>query len=777
MKTSHCRREHPRGFVVVVVVMLLGVMAAVVTTQLKVIEGQEVMGLRSEEEVRARAIAEGCLGLMQAYVDDYAGKNRSPTGTPTTNTPPDYFLPLTGPQDFDRLLDPDLVVNNTNDFMPTFGARVVIPNGFTGTAEGVAKHQWKLLRRDGGACLMRFEDNSDDFYLPTTLPSGANLDPLEIAASTNAFRDVPQRDRDRAIYLVVAGVFPASGTDAQVYGRAHARVTLRRLFAAPVPRTPVAGVFAGGVFESKNGATVCGVGGVEAGALDFKNVSCMCGPVEVTASLGKTPITTGCGSCSTCAPSTVTQGVPLTPQRYDVNGDTVCGPPPSTTGPGACDPLPAPPGMAFGPLSYRANEGLGTAATSAAPTTHNIGNARSCNFYGESDGDLYVWDRRDTDVAASITALGGTSNVPAGLDCSVQTPPTIPTPCAWDPVGNTVTCGAGQSGCWKLIAKLGDANAATNIGIGAAVVSETNVLAGGGERWGVPAGAIPNVSGARRFGALAADADYLCGNDSASPALAGAPSCSNCASGTARPIEFQPGAVTDQWILDSQARNENLPVPAIFVLDTNGARRVAMNQLGNGGSRPTRLTVLTNQSVRMGTSTYSQCCATCSCSAYTTFFPACGTETGSAGGFAVKADQDCILDDDLRVTGHVHCGDFVDILDNPCVTGNIAGYGADAACAGSACTSNVGVCFRNNATVDGTVFALQEVCGKNNSVVRGGIYTEGDVVFKNNFSLNGQLYANGDIELKNNAVITFTGNGAFANLGSPGLTTFMEAAW
>ena len=138
-----------RGFIILIVLAVIATTSVVLATQLGSVQSQEGAQLRIVEEIKARDIAEYCLDVADAYVQDYG----------TTNST----------LDFDALLDPNGTVGAAgDDNMPPSGllggsATVVnVPPGRTGT-----KYRWMGFNIStpgtggtAGTCLIRFDDNA-----------------------------------------------------------------------------------------------------------------------------------------------------------------------------------------------------------------------------------------------------------------------------------------------------------------------------------------------------------------------------------------------------------------------------------------------------------------------------------------------------------------------------------------------------------------------------------------------------------------------------------------
>ena len=249
-----------RGFVILVVMLLLAVATAVAMSQFSVVANESVASVRVGEEVQARANAEGCLTLLTEYAEGYIG-----------TSPPGFKF-----ADFDGLLDSK--AGTKDDFLPAMGVPVFLPENVTGSDETKAMHQWAFIARGAapnqGGCLLRIEDNSDDGFPASSVPAGTT------GADEGLGRDNPKADRDRSIYITAIGLYPVlpTTTAEKAYARAHARVTLRRLYATSNPvQTPPALQACDDVTLSAN-IDVCGLGGVQGDSITINGGStCGCG--------------------------------------------------------------------------------------------------------------------------------------------------------------------------------------------------------------------------------------------------------------------------------------------------------------------------------------------------------------------------------------------------------------------------------------------------------------------------------------------------------------------
>ena len=224
--------DHPvraRGFVVLIILMVLAILSAVVVSQFSVVTNNTTIGIRSADDAKARTLAEGCLTMLQAYADADLG-SPIPTG-----------------KDFDQVLNPDdsATISGNDEFLPatrTGESVVTVPKGLTGADDFVQRHRWLLIPQPvgsaRGACLVRFDDNSDETLPLTSLPVGTVDDPGEGLLAPSG-TDIPFKDRDRAIYLSAIGIFPfLSTTPAATSVASRARCAATASAASPGPSAP-----------------------------------------------------------------------------------------------------------------------------------------------------------------------------------------------------------------------------------------------------------------------------------------------------------------------------------------------------------------------------------------------------------------------------------------------------------------------------------------------------------------------------------------------------------
>lgn len=758
------RRITPRGYIVFVVLMMLVVMSTVVAGQMTTASHEAIVGVHAKQEVQARAVADGCLALMTRYAQTYMDGCGTPPCKP----------------DFDELLD----VNNNQledagDYLPAIGTRVTLPR----TATSSPRRQWAFIARGtDGACLARFDDNSDDAIPTTGLPLGST-DPAgaesDAARLTTLYTDINHLDRDRAIVITVIGLSPVTDQSPAgaefAYERANARVTLRRLFARENPFSLTRAGIVANVIDINNNANLCGVGGMSATtSIDVGTAGCFCGAIVSPTITG----TTGAGGCA-CTPTTCNSTVV-----------SIAAPPAFTVevpawsnshlhlegwGPPVDYDTPAP--ISGGALS--------TVFPTPPPALNGPHDPTVCTVYGDSNGRLYIWDAKDNDPVADLTAKGATVTAIGTHDCMViPSGSEVPKPCSWDTVAKTVTCAAGQSPCWKL-QMIGN-EYVDDIAIGTVPFYDRG---GSNETWAPNATVdIPNVSGSRRWAVAPTNAQHLCGTNTSG----GTPSISYCTSCDGVDDGVVAWNANNHWHFEdggsAQSINEKLPGPTIFVL-RSAADRIHIKSTGPKFN----ITVLTDQKIEADNAV-DLCGAKLNCGNIpgTPLFDEAEADAVARDaskkslGFALKSVNLCEFDNAAVVRGDVRCG-TVDIRNGLRMLGNISVYrtgvsggGTAGPCNTSGTCDNAHLCLDNTSTIVGNVTARGDIRLNSNGRIAGRVFADGNICGNNGFTLAGAVMASGTLELNNNPTITVNPDfipGGSPGFYSPGAVSFMEASW
>jgi len=793
-----------RGTVLLVVMLLLAVATAVAVSQFTVVSNEAVSSVRVEEELQARAIAEGCLALAERYAQEYIGES-----------PPGFNFP-----DFDGLLDRDNTLNTADDYLPSFGVRVLVPRTLTPTTGATAAaHQWAFLARgtapNRGGCLMRIEDNSDD-GLPS-VPSGTT------SAIEGLGRDVSQRDRDRAITITAVGLFPVLTTTTadEAWERAHARVTLKKLFAAENPQEAPPALQACDDISLSANTQIRGLGGVQGDSITISGGStCGCGQYTGNTVTPATPPNTCAAPC--VAPSVATAAPP------------------------ACA-APAIPNTTY----YMDNKGFGDPFSN----TNNIGDDDSCKVYIDRFGRVFVWDFTDSYANEPLDSSRGVPFSPlsqfvvpfaAGAlvhqtipnlprhDCTNYRTDPVELPCEWDTVGSNtgderVTCDftnpnpkLRQTPCWKPIAHLGDLQIMTSdVTLGTATIPSLSGLRANHFEMSSNENSedllflknkpIPNVRDQTKRFATGLAATTICGDPNGCEDCTGASNndwWTECSSNVSTVAKTR---TCEDFHSHGHQNNRHIPWPIVFAWDVDPAFEINFEFEG-AATKPLNATILTNGKVAFGAAV-SFCCAECgtgdSCMAPTTvptgmtnkFIATANCVQGnsqvpqpsftvppavpgpvqfkaSGYGYAFKADGVCEIAANSTVIGDVECKAML-LTGNNCIVGNVMVTGTDPAvgCASPNCP-NIGTCINGGSpALIGSIYSQGSVCALSNGALKGDIFSKNNVHFSSNFSLNGRVFAEQDIILNSNASVLFNDTTQIISAGNQGLTTFMETSW
>lgn len=250
-----------RGFIMVVLLAIVAVLVVVMSALLISNRQSNVVALRESEEMRARNIAEQCLNKGVAVAIEHFRRRGG-----------EFF-------DFDALLDPNGTPDDGDDFVfsQAGGVVVVVPADAAGSpTEALYRYSFERVDPDAagpappGACYLRFDDNADD-SLPGYTAQTGNTGGVPEGAGVN----VNNRDRDASIVVTAIGVYPAPTTVAvaDVYSRAHSRVTMKQYFSA----TSAPAVYGNGDIVIRSNTEFCGSGGVRGVDVTVDVNSCVCG--------------------------------------------------------------------------------------------------------------------------------------------------------------------------------------------------------------------------------------------------------------------------------------------------------------------------------------------------------------------------------------------------------------------------------------------------------------------------------------------------------------------
>lgn len=233
---SHFPRTGAPGFVLILMMATLAILLGVMVLQNQVLELGFPRAVEDPHDAHARELATRCLHRARRLAEAHLER---------------------GEPDLDLVLDPGGgPAPDGDEHVPPPerwpGGRIVTwPSSAKDLPpEAAAAHRYLLAREAGGACLVRYDDNLDDFErgpASTTSNTGGVLEgPAPDSTSTGpardgAPRDVPWRDTDRVLTVTAIGLYPVPpGTpDGAVAAAARSRVTLRSRLELVWPARPL----------------------------------------------------------------------------------------------------------------------------------------------------------------------------------------------------------------------------------------------------------------------------------------------------------------------------------------------------------------------------------------------------------------------------------------------------------------------------------------------------------------------------------------------------------
>lgn len=309
------RSRQARGYTLLAVLIIIAALMLLAFAGLQYAQSERRNSAIDRENGLALAIAEAGLERTLAYLDDIN----------------------THDVDLDRALDPFLDTACTGTFPFTTGSGVADDNMpvYRDMDGGVvtvppSNRRYMLTPNQGGAYLVRIEDNDDDGLDGGFAESTSNNAATGCVEGVNV-RSNPIRDRDRVVTVEVIGIYP--GTD---FTTARARRSIR----VTVGPQPAKGIVAGGAVDLHNAsAKVCGpYADIVAG--QTVNSGCLCdsscpGAHTCTTTDSCTAQAAG-GSCSpnSMSPgSTCTPNVQVPPPPMVNPWDPTNAPPPCTAAP------------------------------------------------------------------------------------------------------------------------------------------------------------------------------------------------------------------------------------------------------------------------------------------------------------------------------------------------------------------------------------------------------------------------------------------------------------
>lgn len=725
----HAKAPRAPAFVLIVVLVILVAISGLAATLFDNAGQGVVASARARHAPATRAIAESCADRAVAYATAVAA----------------------GAPDFDDVLTPPV----GTVYLPPGGTTVQVPSS---TAD--AEHAFSYVLMGTGACLVRFDDNSDEnktiVGIVDDADEGASLGP-------GTRQENLRKDRDRAITVTAIGLHPV-GPDmpaADAFDRAPERVTVRRF----VGSVPAPAVWAGDALVTGNNMEFCGEGGIMAESqVGIGGGDCVCGDFGVPG--GGTP--SNCGAacapdlCSATPTNSAVGPVPNPPAPVDIAFDVneSWGAQSTTTnilgdrngnGSRADDVW----GLYFRDAeSTNANAAVGGTYDTASSAAYQA-TAALVGYQPATTTDVFAWDMTQTfdftalgptpptlicvnDAGAAAACTGAPWNHPAAGDyCANYARDPVERPCNWNGVNAgtpVVVCAEGETPCWKPIARLRDGSNDWNfLGSG----RPEHATGGGGDSF------APN-----RAAALPFFADATLNFDDVN-ADGGCAACN----GAAR-LEREAA----KWDSTDLCNNE-FPTPGVLMFDT-----VADLDLGGkfGGTcaMPLHLTIV----VRDGGAPTPPLEVIMQNDAAVTG-AGCTLAATPAAGDCDQANfagprSDCVV---FNVDGSIEIknkGDFfgrveadtLNIRNSLCAAG-----GMTATAAGGDCSSNDGaIQIHNNAELVGT------------------IQSAGDICIKNNATVEGQLLAQDDVHIDNNSEVVFRGGGTGGRVKS---VAWIESSW
>jgi hypothetical protein len=259
------------GFTLLALLLVLAAMTLLVGTTLQLGEDERRSASLMRHDARALALAEAGVERSRAYLAALLATNV------------DLDRALDPKRDTDCSSLPTLGGEQDDDHLPAFtgGDAVELP--------GSGKRFYRVPHDDGGAYLVRFDDNDDDGDSPAPVaatsnnPGGNCMEGDDLAPGKNN----PVRDRDQTVIVTVVGLYP---------GKEPATAQARKVLRVRVGPQPAAGIIAGGTVDLDGASHVCGAHGDIFATEDITGTGCMCG----TGCKGGPPKKQACDANTTC---------------------------------------------------------------------------------------------------------------------------------------------------------------------------------------------------------------------------------------------------------------------------------------------------------------------------------------------------------------------------------------------------------------------------------------------------------------------------------------------
>lgn len=269
-------RRRPRGFALVIVVICSVAMVAIAIAVAFTAGANKIVSVKGSSIDRAETIAVAGMERAVAYAEAAAVIER----------------------DFDLLLDPNLDVDCVAQARnaTAIGARGLPRFTDPGASNAVVDGRtYRVVPFNGGAYLVRFDDDADDVVDNVSYASfSGNHNATGSCAEGPTFSggNNPFRDRNRAVWVSVLGIYP--GTDP---AHANHRVALTR-YHISTQRLPSLGFVTRDGLSTNNRLTFCSeIADISVGGAANMNGGDICGAVLVDGSANIT------GSLSTTAPA------------------------------------------------------------------------------------------------------------------------------------------------------------------------------------------------------------------------------------------------------------------------------------------------------------------------------------------------------------------------------------------------------------------------------------------------------------------------------------------
>lgn len=249
-------RRDLRGFVLIVVAVC-GIAMVVIAMAVVVTSGAgRLNAIKDVATDRSVTIAESGLQRATAYAN----------------------VVISVEKDLDRALDPSLTVNCASPGSPIAPGTPRYNDAGTSTVEWPAGSgfNYRVVPFNGGAYLTRFDDDFDDMVPNGQLGAFSSNNPVNGCNEGPGVVSNPYRDRNRAAWITVVGIYP--GTDPAV---AKHRTTLRRFFIASAS-TPASLLRVGGSMSTGHLKFCAETGDIAVyGSATVSNQTDTCGTLQV----------------------------------------------------------------------------------------------------------------------------------------------------------------------------------------------------------------------------------------------------------------------------------------------------------------------------------------------------------------------------------------------------------------------------------------------------------------------------------------------------------------